>query len=74
MAGLKVKIDIPDNWIDIVIEKIKQDGDFVLVTRCKDCKYFIEYPDGNSGECYEGIDDTLSCNDYCSRAERKEAE
>lgn len=39
MAQLTVPINVnlPKNWLDLVIERVKQDGDYVLVTRCKDC-------------------------------------
>ena len=32
-----INVNLPENWIDLVIERVKQDGDYVLVTRCKDC-------------------------------------
>lgn len=36
---IPIKVNLPDNWEEIIAEKLKQDDDYVLVTRCKDCKY-----------------------------------
>ena len=62
--------------LDKRIAELKQDGDFVLVTRCKDCKYWL------NGHCQDGIpfcgDDASYVateeNDFCSYGEPKEGE
>jgi hypothetical protein len=77
---IKIPIVIDDKALEEAIDKrvaeLKQDGDFVLVTRCKDCKYWL------NGYCREGIpfcgDDASYVateeNDFCSYAEQKEIE
>ena len=53
-----------DEW-----EDEEWDGDVVIVTRCKDCKWFNE-----PGCAIEIVDDTdrPTGNDYCSFANRRE--
>lgn len=43
MVGITVpiKIDLPENWVDLIIERIKQDDDWAVVVRCKDCVHRI---------------------------------
>lgn len=68
---IKIPIELPDDWYDKVAEKLIEKGDAVLVTRCKDCKYWL------NGYCREGIPffgDYASYvateeNDFCSYAE-----
>ena len=75
---IKIPIVIDDKVLEEAIDKrvaeLKQDGDFVLVTRCKNCKCYSEgfcnhkqwFDDDNSH--------TVQENDFCSYAEQKEIE
>ena len=60
--------------VDKCVAKLKQGGDFVLVTRCKDCKH---YSDGfcNHEQWFDDDNSrTVKENDFCSYAELKEIE
>ena len=75
---IKIPIVIDDKSLEEAVDKrfaeLKKEGDFVLVTRCKDCKHWL------NGYCRDGVpfsgDDasyvTTEENDFCSYAERKE--
>lgn len=71
MASLSVPItvNLPDNWLEMLFERAKEDGVFVSIIRCKDCKWFNE-----AGCAIKIVDDTDKPgeNDYCSFAEFKE--
>lgn len=70
--NIPIKVNLPDNWAEIVAEKLKQDDDYVLVTRCKDCKAFEPDP-FHEGWMRCGLDEYRRHNeDFCSQAERKE--
>lgn len=63
------EFEIPDEQMgETVAKALKDNPDFTLVTRCKDCKWF-----NTSGCAIEIIDDSdkPNENDYCSFAERK---
>ena len=65
-----VKFSLPDNWVDIVVEKLKKDENiFIPVIRCKNCKWF-----GEIGCAIKIVDesDKPTENDFCSFAELKE--
>lgn len=68
--GIKVPINVelPDNWAELVAQKLIDRGDCVLVVRCRDCKWF-----GHSGCAIEVVDDSdrPKEDDYCSFGERK---
>ena len=72
---IKIPIMIDDKALEEALDKriaeIKQDGDFVVVTRCKDCKWF-----GKIGCAIKIVDesDKPKENDFCSFAEQKEIE
>ena len=69
---LPVKVNLPDNWVDIVVEKLKKDENiFIPVIRCKNCKWF-----GEIGCAIKIVDesDKPTENDFCSFAELKEVE
>ena len=90
---IKIPIVIGDEALEKAIDKriaeMKQDGDFVLVTRCKDCKYYnpnysrfdsdipynrCEHPAQQFDvECYDMWLET-NPDDFCSYAEQKEIE
>ncbi len=45
----------------------------VIVTRCKYCKHFEDYGNITHGDCTREFDwYHVECDDYCSKAERKE--
>ena len=79
----KIPIVIDDKTfeeaVDKCVAKLKQGGDFVLVTRCKDCKYY-KTGNPNANYCYHKRYDELSQSasyepdDFCSYAEQKEIE
>lgn len=83
---IKIPIVIDDEALQKAIDKrvaeIKQDGDFVIVTRCKDCKYYQQKNSlGTQGICVCGEKDMNYSsefypykNDFCSYAEPKEIE
>ena len=67
---LPIKVNLPDNWVDIVVEKLKKDENICIpVIRCKNCKWF-----GEIGCAIKIIDesDKPTENDFCSFAELKE--
>lgn len=76
---IKIPIVIDDKALEEAIDnriaEMKQDGDFVLVTRCKDCKY---WQDNNNGyphpDCRWSNNETPDADDFCSYAEQKEIE
>ena len=72
MASFEVpiKVNLPDNWADIVVEKLKKDESIYFpVIRCKNCKWF-----GDVGCAIKIVDecDKPTENDFCSFAELKE--
>lgn len=77
MAQAKIPIELPDDWYDKVAEKLIEKGDFVLVTRCKDCKH--RYIPTRCALWYARVDDKeyfVERGDdfYCAFAEPKEIE
>ena len=67
---IPIKINLRDNWADIIVEKLKKDESiFMPVIRCKNCKWF-----GKSGCAIKIVDDSdkPTENDFCSFAELKE--
>lgn len=83
---IKIPIELPDNFYDIVAENLIKKGDAVLVTRCENCKYLLgdccyhpknttAYRVPDFGEHYvykNGIE--VDPNHFCSYAEPKESE
>lgn len=72
MANITVpiQINLPDDWIDQVIERLANDpeSEWATVIRCKDCKWF-----GDIGCAISIADDSdkPTENDFCSFAERR---
>ena len=65
-----VKINLPENWADIIVERLKKDESVCMpVIRCKNCKWF-----GEIGCAIKIADesDKPTENDFCSFAELKE--
>ena len=74
MASIEfpIKVNLPDNWVDIVVEKLKKDENICMpVIRCKNCEWF-----GEAGCAIKIVDDSdkPTENDFCSFAELKEVE
>lgn len=87
MAGITVpiKVDLPDNWLEMVVDRLRNDpdGEWVQVIRCKDCKWYeadiMANPCGVC--CHDGwVDRQYSIgfavdeDGFCYRAELKGAE
>lgn len=69
MASAKLTVPLLLEWKDI--EAYMAQHDIVQVIRCRDCKWFegiAEY-----GNCFN-LEIRAGVNDYCSFAERKEAD
>ena len=62
--SIPITINLPDDWKEQILERVKQDGDWVLVTRCKDCFWHQKciYEQG------------LGLDGFCSKGEPKEEE
>lgn len=89
---IKIPIVIDDEALQKAVDKrvaeLKQEGDFVIVTRCKDCKNWHKTHHKSNGDilgvCEEFTTDRLptggrkafatGANDFCSYAEPKESE
>ena len=56
--SIPITINLPDDWKEQILERVKQDGDWVLVTRCEDCfwhqKCLYEQGLGFDGFCSKG--------------------
>lgn len=69
---IPIRIDLPENWADIVAEKVRKDGDFALVVRCGECKK------RRTPNCplFYGRETSTTGNDdwYCADGERKDVE
>lgn len=76
---IKIPIVIDNKALEEAIDKriseLKQDGDFVLVTRCKDCKYYEIHKPSVTLNCERnGRLIPMMPDDFCSYAEQKEIE
>ena len=67
---IPIQVNLPDNWLDLVIEKIKQDDDWVLPIRCRECKYYQKTTP--YGTCLMHDCAAVEVDDYCSMAEWRE--
>jgi len=68
---MEVAIKLPDNWVDEVIERLKEDGTLSPVVRCKDCIH-LGFKDF-SGICEGGpMCGIVTPDDYCSHGVRKD--
>lgn len=56
--SIPITINLPDDWKEQILERVKQDGDWVLVTRCVDCYWhqncLYEQHLGLDGFCSKG--------------------
>ena len=76
---IKIPIVIDDKALEEAIDKrvaeLKQEGDFVLVTRCKDCLYFVKTKVSGYGLCSAMTNPNYVKEEhFCSYAEQKEIE
>ena len=72
---IPIKFNLPDDWLDKVVERIKKDGDLVLVTRCENCEYYTEKENkAYSGHFCERMTEFVQPEDFCSYAKPKEME
>jgi len=51
--SVPITVNLPDDWKEQILERIKQDDDWVCVVRCKDCKWFGE---SECLMCFDGHD------------------
>ena len=38
--SVPIQVNLPDNWLDLIMERIKAEGDWALPVRCQDCRYY----------------------------------
>lgn len=82
---LPIKLDLPENCDDQVVEAMKKDpnADWVDVVRCRKCRWFVEFCDkykaasNNDGMCDHPkfgryLFETVF-NYYCADGEREDA-
>ena len=75
---MQTEFDVPDDVFEQSVEKaIKNNSDYVLVVRCKDCKHWHHIGDG-TGDCtnvrfhLDGhADPSMKLDDFCSCGEMK---
>ena len=71
MAQLTVPIhiDLPENWLDMVMDKVKQDDDWVVPVRCGECRFFCD----EDYFCRRlGLTGAFNKESFCSHGERRE--
>lgn len=73
MASITVpiQVNLPDNWLDLVLERIKQDESLTLVVRCKDCKFSEKSKIFKNYYACPIMDKNMKPNDFCSYGEEK---
>lgn len=76
MARISIEIDLPDNWVDLVIDRMKEGGTVQPVVHGQwvgypDC---LKYPNAYSNdhivcsaceECFSVLDNCVERFDYC---------
>jgi len=70
--SIPIQVNLPDNWLDLIMERIKADGDWALPVRCKDCRYYKRFM--SFMLCYVHDSAAMRPDDYCSLGEKKEVE
>lgn len=72
---IPITINLHDDWLDQVVDRIKKDGDFVLVTRCENCVHYTEQKNkAYNGHFCERMTEFVQPQDFCSYAKPKEME
>ena len=66
LPKIPINVNLPDDWVERVIDRMKDDPDFILVTCCADCSRYIAH-DHRCGYWNHGVDP----DDFCSRAEER---
>ena len=72
--SIPITINLPDDWKEQILERVKQDGDWVLVTRCEDCENWQTYwnPSIPDRHYCAVMDSMMKANDFCSYGEMRE--
>ena len=78
MAEIKipVQINLPDDWKEQIVERLKNDPDaeWVEIIRCKDCKYWDKTWTNDWAKDYHycpNVDGVRKADFYCADAERR---
>lgn len=69
MAELNIKIDLTDEAIEQIANKLLEYGDLQFVTRCANCRYFSD--NKTFGMCHK-YDAVVTAYNYCGNAKGKE--
>lgn len=76
MANISIPttINLPDDWKEQILERVKHDGDWVLVTRCEDCENWqTDWNPSIPDRHYCAVmDSMMKANDFCSYGEMRE--
>ena len=72
--SIPITINLPDDWKEQILERVKQDGDWVLVIRCKDCENWQRdwNPSIPDRHYCAVMDSMMKANDFCSYGEMRE--
>lgn len=72
--SIPITINLPDDWKEQILERIKQDGDWVLVARCEDCENWQTNwnPSIPDRHYCAVMDSMMKANDFCSYGEMRE--
>lgn len=62
---LPINVNLPDDWKEQILERIKQDGDWVCVIRCRECIHVGHDIFDRGAYCNRHKID-INDNDYCS--------
>lgn len=82
MAEIKfpIQVDLPDDWVEQIVNRLRNDpeADWKEIIHCKDCKWYTAGQKGKPWNiskryCNRSVTIGMNENDYCSRAERKDA-
>ena len=72
--SIPITINLPDDWKEQILERVKQDGDWVLVIRCKDCENWqTDWNPSIPDRHYCAVmDSMMKANDFCSYGRKRE--
>ena len=72
MASLTpININLPDDWVERVIDRMKEDPDFILVTHCADCNRYMQQGRLLHEPWCGYWGHKVDADDFCSRAEER---